>query len=54
MSFFKSRFLKERVSLANMDKENPEVLQSVFDMYIRSNIDPEDEEFERILLKVDI
>jgi hypothetical protein len=34
MSFFKSRFLKERVSLTNMDKENDEVLQSVDEEYI--------------------
>jgi len=49
MSFFKSRFLKERVSLANMDKENAEVLQSVLDIYIRSIIDPEDEEYTIIM-----
>ena len=49
MIFFKSRFLKERVSLANMDKENAEVLQSVLDIYIRSIIDPEDEEYTIIM-----
>ena len=43
--------LKERVSLSNMNKENIEVLQSVFDMYIRSKIDPLDEEYT-IIMKV--
>jgi hypothetical protein len=49
MSFFKSRFLKERVSLTNMDKENAEVLQNVLDLYIRSKIDLEDEEYTVIM-----
>jgi hypothetical protein len=49
MSFFKSRLLKERVSLATMDKENAEVLQIFFDLYIRSKIDPEDEEYTVIM-----
>ena len=35
--------LEERVSHANMKKEDVEVFQSVFDLYIRSKIDPEDE-----------
>jgi hypothetical protein len=33
--------LKERVSLANMKREDAEVLQSVFDLYVRDKIDPE-------------
>jgi hypothetical protein len=41
--------LEERVSLANMDEENIEVLQSVFDLYIRSKIDPEEEEYNVIM-----
>jgi len=41
--------LEERVSLANMNKENAEVLQSVFDLYISSKIDPEDEEYNVIM-----
>ena len=41
--------LKERVSLANMKREDIEVLQSVFDLYIRSKVDPDDEEFENIM-----
>ena len=41
--------LEERVSLANMDKENVEVLQSVFDLYIKSKIVPEDEEYNVIM-----
>ena len=49
MSFFKSRFLKERVSLTNMDKENAEVLQNVLDLYIRSKINLEDEEYTVIM-----
>ncbi len=49
MNFFKLRFLKERVSLTNMDKENVEVLKSVLDLYIRSKIDPEDEEYTVIM-----
>ncbi len=42
--------LEERVSLANMDKENVEVLQSIFDLYIRSKIDPEEEE-DTVIMK---
>ncbi len=41
--------LEERVSLANMDEENIEVLQSVFDLYIRNKIDPEDDEYTVII-----
>ncbi len=32
-----------------MDKEDVEVLKSVLDMYIRSIIDPEDEEYTVIM-----
>ena len=41
--------LEERVSLANMKKKDVEVLQGVFDLYIRSKVDPEDEEYEHII-----
>ena len=41
--------LEERVSLANIDKDNVEVLQSVFDFYIKSKIVPEDEEYNVIM-----
>ena len=41
--------LEERVSLANMKKKDVEVLQGVFDLYIRSKIDPDDEECENIM-----
>ena len=41
--------LEERVSLANMKKKDVEVLQGVFDLYIRSKVDPEDEEYEHIM-----
>ena len=41
--------LEEKMSLANMGEDNIEVLQSVFDLYIRSKIDPEDEEYTDIM-----
>ena len=41
--------LEERVSLANMKKKDVEVLQGVFDLYIRSKVDPEDEDYEHIM-----
>ena len=41
--------LEERVSLANMKKKDVEVLQGVFDLFIRSKVDPEDEDYEHIM-----
>jgi hypothetical protein len=41
--------LEEKVSLANMKKKDIEVLQGVFDLYIRNKVDPEDEEYENIM-----
>ena len=41
--------LKERVSLANMKKEDVDTLQHVFDLYVRSKADYEDEEYENIM-----
>ena len=41
--------LEERVSLANMKKEDVKVLQGVFDLYIRSKIESEDMEYEDIM-----
>ena len=41
--------LEERVSLANMKQKDVEVLQGVFDLYIRSKVDPEDEDYENIM-----
>ena len=41
--------LEERVSLANMKQKDVEVLQGVFDLYIRSKVDPEDEDYEHIM-----
>jgi hypothetical protein len=41
--------LEERVSLANMKQKDVEVLQAVFDLYIRSKVDPEDEDYENIM-----
>ena len=44
--------LEERVSLASMKKKDVEVLQGVFDLYIRSKVDPDDEDYENIMLEV--
>ena len=41
--------LEERVSLANMKEKEVKVLQGVFDLYIRSKDDPEDEDYEHIM-----
>jgi len=41
--------LEERVSLANMKKKEVKVLQGVFDLFIRSKVDPEDEKYENIM-----
>jgi len=43
---------RERTSLANMKKEDVEVLQGVFDLYIRNRVDPEDGEYENIMFEV--
>jgi len=32
-----------------MNKKDVEVLQGVFDLYIRNKIDPDDEEYENIM-----
>ncbi len=44
--------LEERVSLANMKKKDVEVLQGVFDPYIRDKIESEDIEYEDIMQKL--
>ena len=44
--------LKEKVSLANMDEEDVEILQRVFDLYVRRKIDPEDGEYANIMNKL--
>jgi hypothetical protein len=41
--------LEEKVSLANMKEKDIDVLQGVFDLYIRNKIDPDDEEYENIM-----
>jgi hypothetical protein len=41
--------LIERVSLANMKKEDVDTLQHVFDLYIRDKIESEDMEYEDIM-----
>ena len=43
--------LKEKASMANMDKEAVEVLQSVFDLYIKSKIGSESEEEYTVIMK---
>ena len=43
--------LKEKASMANMNKEAVEVLQSVFDLYIKSKIGSEHEEEYTIIMK---
>ena len=43
--------LGEKVSMANMDKEAVEVLQSVFDLYIKSKIGSESEEEYTVIMK---
>ena len=44
--------LKERVSFANMKREDIEALQSVFDLYVRDKIESEDMENENIMNKI--
>ena len=41
--------LKEKASMANMDNEAVEVLQSVFDLYIKNKIGAESEEYTVIM-----
>jgi hypothetical protein len=41
--------LEKKVSLANMKEKEVKVLQVVFDLYIRSRVDPDDEECENIM-----
>ena len=44
--------LEDRVSLANMEEEDVDILQGIFDLYIRKKIDPEDEDHENIMHEV--
>ena len=41
--------LEERVYLANVKQKDVEVLQGVFDLYIRSKVDADDEDYEHIM-----
>ena len=41
--------LEEKVSLANMKQKDVEVLQGIFDLYIRDKIESEDMEYEDIM-----
>jgi len=43
--------LGEKVSMANMDKEAVEVLQSVFDLYIKNKIGSDSEEEYTVIMK---
>ena len=44
--------LSERTSLANMKKEDVEVLQHVFNLYIKDKIDSEDEDCTNIMHEI--
>ena len=46
--------LKEKVSFANMKKEDVDTLQHVFDLYIRRKMDsePGDDEYARIMNEI--
>jgi len=44
--------LKEKTSLAKMSKQDVEILKHVFNLYIRSKVDPEDEEYARIMNEI--
>ena len=41
--------LRDRTSLVKMKREDVQVLQSVFDLYVRNKIDPEGEECTDIM-----
>ena len=41
--------LEDRVSLAKMDEGDVDALQGVFDLYIRSKVDPDDDDYEFIM-----
>lgn len=41
--------LEERVSLANMQEEEVDTLKDLFDLYIRSKADPDDDDYEDIM-----
>ena len=41
--------LEDRVYLANMEKKDVDVLQGVYDLYIRNKVDPDDDEYENIM-----
>ena len=43
--------LGEKVSMANMNKEAIEILQSVFDLYIKNKIGSEHEEEYNVIMK---
>ena len=41
--------LKAKVSLANMKKEDVKILQNVFDLYVQSKADIQDEDYANIM-----
>ncbi len=46
--------LKEKAAIANMNEEDVEFLQGVFDLYVRSKMDSDsgDEEYARIMNEI--
>ena len=44
--------LRERTSLANMKKQDVDVLQTVFDLYVRDKIDPNGEVYKNIMHEI--
>jgi hypothetical protein len=41
--------LQEKVALANMESEDVDLLQGIFDYYIRNRTDPDNEDYENII-----
>ena len=41
--------LEDRFYLANMEKKDVDVLQGVYDLYIRNKVDSDDNEYENIM-----
>ena len=41
--------LEERVSIANLNEEDVDALQGVFDLYLQSKVDQEDEDYKNIM-----
>ena len=41
--------LKEKVTLTNMNREDVELFQGIFDYDIRNRVDPDDKDYENIM-----